>query len=94
VSVNKFGDDVVALTETTLPIRFDPSTLQTLGVYDYGRNARGQLSIAHPHLDCDRRCSYTYVLNFGRKSEYRVLRIGWETKRKDVISRIATDKPA
>jgi beta,beta-carotene 9',10'-dioxygenase len=94
VSVNKLGEDVVALAETTLPIRFDPSTLQTLGVYNYDKNARGQLSIAHPHLDFGRRCSYTYVLNFGRKSEYRILRIGWNTKRQDVISRIAADKPA
>ena len=56
VSVNVLGRSAVALTETTLPVRFDPDTLETLGHYDYGRQVGGQVSIAHPHHDAARRC--------------------------------------
>jgi beta,beta-carotene 9',10'-dioxygenase len=94
VSINKLGDEVVAFTETPLPIRFDPSTLQTLGVLDYQRGVRGQLSIAHPHLDFARRCSYSYVLQFGRHSAYRIFRSAWQANRQDVLGTISVDKPA
>ncbi|MEX2264017.1 MAG: carotenoid oxygenase family protein [Bryobacteraceae bacterium] len=94
VSINKIGDEVVALTETPLPIRFDPSTLETLGVIEYQSEVRGQISIAHPHLDFRRRCSYSYVLKFGRRSEYRVFRTAWDVDRQNVICAIPVDKPA
>jgi beta,beta-carotene 9',10'-dioxygenase len=94
VSINKLADESVAFTETPLPIRFDPSTLQTLGVFDYQSDVRGQLSIAHPHLDFGRRCSYSYVLEFGRRSEYRIFSIGWNANRQNVICSIPADKPA
>ncbi len=35
VSINKFGDEIVALTESPQPYRFDPETLETLGAYAY-----------------------------------------------------------
>ena len=94
VSINKLGDEVVAFTETRLPIRFDPSTLETLGVFEYQSDVRGQVSIAHPHLDFRRRCSYSYVLKFGRRSEYRIFRIAWDENRQNVICTIPADKPA
>ena len=71
VSVNAFGQSPVALTETTLPIRFDPETLETLGHYDYGADLRGQLTVAYPHHDAARRCQFSYVPAFGRRCSYR-----------------------
>ena len=44
VSINRIGDDIVALTETRLPVRFDPDTLETLGVHDFGAS-RGRLGL-------------------------------------------------
>lgn len=35
VSIAKYGDKMVALTESPLPVVFDPVTLQTLGPFDY-----------------------------------------------------------
>src|SRR5215207_10169233 len=35
VNVAALGGEVVALTEPSLPVRFDPDTLETLGVLDY-----------------------------------------------------------
>jgi carotenoid cleavage dioxygenase-like enzyme len=94
VSINNLGDEVVAFTETPLPIRFDLSTLETLGVFEYEGDVRGQLSIAHPHLDFVRQCSYSYVLKFGLRSEYRIFRASWDANRQSVICTIHADKPA
>lgn len=94
VSINRIGADTVAMTETPLPIRFDPATLETLGVVEYQGDVRGQISIAHPHLDFERRCSYSYVLSFGRRSQYRLFRIAWDDNRQDVICTIPVDRPA
>ena len=48
VNVDMFGGVPVALTETTLPVRFDAETLQTLGHYAASAEVGGMVSIAHP----------------------------------------------
>src|SRR5262249_799764 len=35
VNIAKFAEKYVAMTETPLPVEFDPLTLETLGVHDY-----------------------------------------------------------
>jgi beta,beta-carotene 9',10'-dioxygenase len=50
VNVAALGGEVVALPEPSLPVRFDPDTLETLGVRDYGKPlSDAQLSTPHPH---------------------------------------------
>jgi hypothetical protein len=44
VSIQKLAGEVVALTETPLPVRFNPETLETMGVYAYQVGPRGQFS--------------------------------------------------
>jgi beta,beta-carotene 9',10'-dioxygenase len=71
VSVNKLAGEVVAYTETRMPIRFDPDTLDTLGGYAYDERIKGPVSTAHPHLDHARGRHYTYVLEpFIRNYEW------------------------
>ena len=63
-----FGGEPVALTETTLPVRFDAETLETLGALrGYSADVGGMVSIAHPHYDAARACRFSYVVDFGRK---------------------------
>src|SRR3954451_10985193 len=52
VNLTRLGDEHIAMTETPIPVRFDPETLQTLG-RDEGAARWGQLTTAHPHLDGD-----------------------------------------
>jgi beta,beta-carotene 9',10'-dioxygenase len=94
VNVIELGGAVVALTETRLPVRFDPDTLATLGVREYSRDIHGPVSTAHPHLDFVRRRHNSYVLDFGRRSTYRFFGIGQETGRQSVIATISVDRPA
>jgi beta,beta-carotene 9',10'-dioxygenase len=94
VSVNKLGDHIVVFTETPRPIRLDPQTLTARGHYSYGEHVRGALSIAHPHLDYERHCHYTYVLEFGRVSRYHLVRIDAHTGRPSILTSIAARTPA
>jgi beta,beta-carotene 9',10'-dioxygenase len=94
VSINKLASEFVAYTETRMPIRFDPATLNTLGGYDYDEQIKGPVSIAHPHLDHARRCHYTYVLDFGWRSKYRLLSIDQGTGREAVVATLPAERPA
>ena len=56
VNVMHLGERFVAMTETPLPIEFDPQTLETAGV---AYEAPGELTTAHPHADRAAACSST-----------------------------------
>jgi beta,beta-carotene 9',10'-dioxygenase len=94
VSVNKLADEIVAYTETRMPIRFDPVTLNTLGEYSYDDQIKGPVSIAHPHLDHARARHYTYVLEFGRKSKYHLFGIDQGTGQEAVVATLTAERPA
>jgi beta,beta-carotene 9',10'-dioxygenase len=77
VSIAQFTDHFVALTETPLPIEFDPRTLDTLGVLHYN-DTLPQSSIhesAHPHYDPERKEHLSYLIKFGRMSTYVIYTI-------------------
>jgi beta,beta-carotene 9',10'-dioxygenase len=69
VNLTRLGDEYIAMTETPLPIAFDPETLETLGV---AFRPPGIHATAHPHHDPARGELIAYVTHFGPRSEYRV----------------------
>jgi carotenoid cleavage dioxygenase-like enzyme len=71
VNLSRLGDDYIAMTETPIPVRFDPETLATLG-HDEGAKGFGQITTAHPHHDPDRGELVNFAAHLGRRSEYRV----------------------
>src|SRR3954447_19225732 len=71
VNLTRLGDEHIAMTETPIPVRFDPETLQTLG-RDEGAARWGQLTTAHPHLDGDTGELLNLAAHLGRRSEYRI----------------------
>jgi carotenoid cleavage dioxygenase-like enzyme len=94
VNVDMFGGDTVALTETTLPVRFDAETLATLGHYQASAEVGGMVSIAHPHHDAERACRFSYVVDFGRRSHYRLFAIPDDGSPERVVAEMPVDKPA
>lgn len=98
VNIDQFAADTVAMTETRLPIRFDPETLATLGVLDEGRQpgetASGPLSTAHPHFDAARKRHYNYAVNFARRSTYQLFSVDQVTGRQSVVAELKADRPA
>ena len=70
VNVAKLGDQYLALTETPLPVAFDPDTLETLGVTDWADEIPGVLTTAHPHGDGG--TLINYALHPGARPSYRI----------------------
>ena len=93
VNVSNYVRATVAFTETTIPLRFSPTTLETLGVFDYGEALKGQISTAHPHYDAKRGCHYNYIADLGIRSRYRLCRIGDDGSEQQ-IAEIPVERPA
>lgn len=69
VNLTRLGEEYVAMTETPLPVAFDPATLETLGV---AGELPGTHTTAHPHHDPQRGELLAYATRFGARSEYRL----------------------
>src|SRR3954468_14174338 len=69
VNLMRLGERYVAMTETPLPVEFDPRTLATLG---RAGKAPGQITTAHPHHDRERGEAVNYAAQLGPRSTYRV----------------------
>jgi carotenoid cleavage dioxygenase-like enzyme len=71
VNLTRLGDEYLAMTETPIPVTFDPETLRTTG-HDQGAKGWGQLTTAHPHHDAQRGELLNFAAQLGRRSEYRI----------------------
>jgi beta,beta-carotene 9',10'-dioxygenase len=68
VNVSRVGDEYIAMTETPLPVVFDPETLEAAGV---AYEPPGTLTTAHPHHDPARGELLNFAAKLGPRSEYR-----------------------
>jgi beta,beta-carotene 9',10'-dioxygenase len=73
VNIARLGERFVAMTETPLPVQFDPQTLHSAGVHPF--KAPGQLSTAHPHLDRTSGAMLGYAAKLGARSSYRFFKV-------------------
>lgn len=96
INVAKFFDAYVALTETPLPVQFDPSTLQTLGLCNYDDTLphRNCWESAHPHVDSNTGTIINYLVDFGIHTYYIVYRIDSKTKQRKLLAKIPTQSPS
>ena len=72
VNVIRMGDRFLALTETPIPVEFDPRTLETLGVGPKTDHAPGQITVAHPHQDPVTGDLVSYAAKLGPRTVYNV----------------------
>jgi beta,beta-carotene 9',10'-dioxygenase len=71
VNVARLGERFLALTESPMPVRFDPRTLDSLGV---DALPPGMTPTAHPHQDRSSGDLLGYSTAFGRRSKYLLYR--------------------
>jgi carotenoid cleavage dioxygenase-like enzyme len=69
VNLMRLGENVVAMTETPLPVLFDPETLDAAGV---AYRPPGEHTTAHPHRDPATGEALNYATKFGPRSTYRL----------------------
>lgn len=96
VNVAKFADSYVALTETPLPVIFDPKSLDTLGLFEYTDQLPkgGIWESAHPHRDARTGEVINYFVQFGPTSRYVVYRMKKGSKAREMIAEIPVAEPA
>jgi beta,beta-carotene 9',10'-dioxygenase len=90
VNLTRLGDEFLALTESSLPVVFDPQTLETLAV---GEPAPGQLTVAHPHQSPKTGEFVSYATHFGPLTTYRVF-VRPVGARRRVIASLPVARPA
>jgi beta,beta-carotene 9',10'-dioxygenase len=92
VNLTRLGDEYLAMTETPVPVTFDPETLRTIG-HDQGAKGWGQITTAHPHHDPERGELLNFAAQLGRRSEYRVY-ARTSTSQGRTLARHAVREPA
>jgi carotenoid cleavage dioxygenase-like enzyme len=94
VNLQQLGDRYIAMTETPLPVEFDPKTLATLGGAAWkGAAAGGQVTTAHPHYDFDRAEVVNYSVKFGPRTTYRLYAAGEVAGERRLIASLPVSKP-
>lgn len=94
VNITRIADRFLALTETPLPVEFEPKTLKTLGVFDFKDGIKGQLTTAHPQYDFKTKESFNYTINFAKSSSYNIYSIAEGKTKRKLIESIAVKYPA
>jgi len=90
VNISRVGERFVAMTETPMPVQFDPRTLDSAGV---AYTAPGQISTAHPHADHDD-AMLNYAAKLGPRSSYRFFRVDPSTATPTVIASLPVKQPS
>jgi beta,beta-carotene 9',10'-dioxygenase len=93
VNISKVDNKFIAMTETPIPIEYDPETLDTIGVLRYDDKLLGSLTTAHPHYDQNTNESFNYLTHFSRNSKYNVYRIT-AGKTRNLITSIEVKTPS
>jgi beta,beta-carotene 9',10'-dioxygenase len=94
VNLARIGERYIAMTETPLPIEFDPETLDTLGHLRYADELKAHVTTAHPHHDSDRNELVNYVARFSRVSEYVLYGLPAGGSARRTIARLPVKEPA
>ena len=93
VNVVRLGERFMAMTETPLPVDFDPQTLQTLGVSEWEDKIGFGATTAHPHLDPATGELVNYLTSFGRKTAYNVYALAPGSRSRRLIASIPVKEP-
>jgi beta,beta-carotene 9',10'-dioxygenase len=100
VSVHKLAERFVALTETPLPVEFDPRTLRTVGVLEFDDDIAAIGSSPHPHFDPVTGDFLNTITYFSRESSYKLFRVPngrpgtSEKPRRQVVAELPVKEPA
>jgi beta,beta-carotene 9',10'-dioxygenase len=94
VNLARIGERYIAMTETPLPIEFNPRTLDTLGPLRYADSLKAHITTAHPHHDPERGELIGYVARLSRVSEYVLYGLPAGSAERRVIARLPVKRPA
>jgi beta,beta-carotene 9',10'-dioxygenase len=91
VNLTKLGERFISMTETPIPVEFDPETLAAAGVPYV---PPGQLSTAHPHMDRATKGMLNYAAKLGPRTSYRFFLLRPGSSKPEVIATMPVREPA
>ena len=91
VNLTKLGERFISMTETPIPVQFDPETLAAAGV---AYEPPGQLTTAHPHMDRATKGMLNYAAKLGPRTSYRFFLLRPESSKPEVIATQRVREPA
>ncbi|UJF35779.1 carotenoid oxygenase family protein [Paenibacillus hexagrammi] len=94
VSIGKIDDRFVALTESPGVIEFDPHTLETNGVFEFGDGFGGHFTTAHPHYDLTTGRYINFTVQFGKASTYHLYSIAPHSRKRELMCTVETAEPS
>jgi beta,beta-carotene 9',10'-dioxygenase len=94
VNLARIGERYIAMTETPMPVEFDPETLDTVGHLRFADGLKAHVTTAHPHHDTARDELVNYVARFSRVSEYVLYGMPAGSSTRRVIARMPVKEPA
>lgn len=92
INVTRLGERFISMTETPMPVQFDPQTLETAGVQPY--EVPGQLTTAHPHMDRASHGMLNYAAKLSRVSSYRFFAVDPDASKPRTIGSLPVKEPA
>lgn len=91
VGVAQIAGRFLALTETPMPVEFDPRTLATIGHLSFDDRLGGSLTTAHPLADRSGGL-YNYMTRFGLPSRYQIFT--YDGSRRRLVAAVPVREPA
>ena len=95
VNIGVVADRFLALSETPLPLEFDPATLETRTVFNFTDklHPRIALTTAHPHYDHHRRVTLNYGTQIGANCRYNLYYIEDGLQSRKLLASVPTGSP-
>lgn len=93
VAIAPLGGRMAALSETPLPVAFDPDTLKTTGPLQYQDRIPSLLTTAHPQHDFIARETLNFTTAFGRHTQYNLYRLSESSLKRELIASLPVKRP-
>lgn len=93
VNITRIANKFIAMTETPIPVAFDPRTLETVGVIDYDDDVSGNVTTAHPHHDFAKKETVNYMTQLSRESRYNIYKIT-TAKSRELTASVKVEEPS
>jgi beta,beta-carotene 9',10'-dioxygenase len=93
-NIVRYGNHLVALTETPTPLAFKHNTLATIDSLRFNDDLGGHFCCAHPHLDQEKKQWFNFFITYGKTSNYTFYTMPHNNLTRTPLASISTKRPA
>ncbi len=94
MNVAVFNNELVALTETPLPQKLHPTTLDTKGTFTFSDSIDAQFASSHLIFDAPNKEWIGLAIHFGHNSDYIIYKMAANSTKRVPLAKISVGYPA